>query len=738
MADIFSKENPDPKVLAIIDAAMSNAENGHPWIKAYYRSRGLSIDPPDSVGFIKEQTHYADDGTKSKLPALVTTLDTSEGVTVGLQYIFLKPNGKGKANVNPNKKFSPVIYPGALKGASIQLRQPDNGILGVAEGVENAEAIYEATGMATWSCGSEGGLRTFQPPHGIDRITIWGDNDLNKVGQKAAAKLAVRMYEAGYPVAVLIPEEPDTDWLDVLNTQGESAINQAFANAVFYDPEVPDTPDPNVIFADILTPQQRQPAVLVKKGIKTAVNQSFKRIQSQNPVADLNKIHFVVPAGGKVCIATEELNPVTNRHEISLGGRSDLYLRYSNWLTDKDSTAAIDFLKSSERREYLGLVFAPGQNIVGYYNLFRGFSVDPISGDCTLFWQHLYVVICNGNRHHYRYIKKWLSHLVQKPAELPGVALVLLGLQGTGKSIFVDIVGQLLGQHYLVLTRMEQLTGRFCGHLMDLLLVCANEALWGGDKAGEGALKAMITDPTMSVEFKGKDIIQVNNYKRFIVTSNESWPVPMDMDDRRFFVLQVSDSKKENKVYFKALLDQMNNGGREALLYDLLNENLDGFDVRSKPFSQYGFDIKLRGANPIVRWWYERLHDGVSIPVGVGDQIGEGWNDAPSKEALHESFMAFCNLHKLRGMNRAVFGKELRKLMPGCVVSETRLYTFGPSPGDPTFPVEEYAIAHRTRFHQLPSLEECRKGFERYAKVGDEIWADAFTPEPHNYNVEDE
>lgn len=298
------------------------------------------------------------------------------------------------------------------------------------------------------------------------------------------------------------------------------------------------------------------------------------------------------------------------------------------------------------------------------------------------------------------------------------MAIVILGKQGTGKSIFVDLIGSLLGQHFLSLVRMEQLTGRFCSHLMDLLLVCANEALWGGNKAGEGAIKSMITDAHMAVEFKGKDIIRVANFKRFLVTSNESWPVPMGMDDRRFLVLEASDARKEDKAYFSTLMNQMGAGGLEALMHDLLHEDLTGFDVRTKPESTFGFDIKIRSADPIVKWWYECLYEGAT---GGNSEFGQGnrWNCTPSKVRMHESFVAFCATHHLRTMDQPTFGKELRKLMPGCIVGETRIHVVQDT--DDTLAALS-GPPKRDHCYRLPTLEPCRQAFQEYAKSGSDIW----------------
>src|SRR3990167_8903329 len=93
----------------------------------------------------------------------------------------------------------------------------------------------------------------------------------------------------------------------------------------------------------------------------------------------------------------------------------------------------------------------------------------------------------------------------------------------------------------------------------------------------------MITDPITAIEQKGKDIVSLRNYKRLVVSSNENWTVPCDLDDRRFFVLDVSDIHKEDKPYFAKVYQSLGGDGLAALMHDLTMENLDGFDPRAIP-----------------------------------------------------------------------------------------------------------------------------------------------------------
>ena len=87
----------------------------------------------------------------------------------------------------------------------------------------------------------------------------------------------------------------------------------------------------------------------------------------------------------------------------------------------------------------------------GYLNLWQGFAVKPHKGDWTLFDDHLFYVICGENQRYYDWLMDWLAHLVQKPYEKPGSAVVLKSeVKGTGKSMVVEFLRRILERNILL------------------------------------------------------------------------------------------------------------------------------------------------------------------------------------------------------------------------------------------------------------------------------------------------
>lgn len=438
---------------------------------------------------------------------------------------------------------------------------------------------------------------------------------------------------------------------------------------------------------------------MVKEGMEDCDTEEMALIN------ELNQKHAVVHAG-KTLILSEKHDPVFNRETFNL----ETVQSFKDWYANRnlgDKLASTIWFKHTNRRQYEGIVFSPGKDVPGYYNLFRGFPVNPREGDCALFLNLIKEIICNGNEEHYAFVLKWLAHIFQRPAELPGTALVMRGRQGTGKGTLMKYLGKLIGQHYLELVQMRQVTGNFNAHIKDTLLLHANEAIWSGDKGAEGAIKAMITDETSAIEFKGKDIITVMNYKRLVFASNHDWVVPRDMDDRRFFILDVSDAHKEDQEYFSGIHNQMGSGGLEALMYHFLNVDLEDFNPRTMPQTQgAGFDMKLKGMDSVMQWLYEILDDGELQRSFIHDKaISEPWPPVYPKKQLHGLYMSWCKDQNIRHRElQASFGRVLNNTLSE--LSSTKIFW-----GD-----------KRRNCYKLPPLGECRQMFEQACKEGPSIW----------------
>lgn len=411
-------------------------------------------------------------------------------------------------------------------------------------------------------------------------------------------------------------------------------------------------------------------------------------------IEDLNKIHAVVMVGGKCRVINETTCPIFNRPDISLSHPSDFKNKYANRKIN-DKQMGEYWFHHPNRREFEGIVFSPGKDTPKFYNLWRGFAVVPKHGDCSLYLKHVEEVICSGNKEIYRYVIAWMAHAVQSMDDLIGTSLVLKGKQGAGKGVFVREFGKLFGPHFTHINQSAHLTGKFNAHLKNTIILFADEACWGGDKQAEGPLKALITEPTLMIEAKGQDPFQVKNHVHVLVSSNNDWVVPCGPEERRFLVLEVSEKYYQNREYFDPIYKQMDNGGREALLYYLMNMDISGIDLGRTPKTEALFEMKMQSASSAMKFWYDKLM------AGALDSRFDHWNEGVIvAENLQEDFGEFTGKAgvKHRGTDTEL-GVQLRKLVPpGKEIKDRRIL-----PGSP----------QRKQVYTFPPLQECRDYFEK-------------------------
>ena len=368
------------------------------------------------------------------------------------------------------------------------------------------------------------------------------------------------------------------------------------------------------------------------------------------------------------------------------------------------------WLQHEMRKQFEKIVFSPGREVEGAFNLWRGFTVDARPGDCSLFLGHLHENICSGNDEHYNYLLGWMAMAVQHPARPGETAVVLRGRQGTGKSFFVKMFGSLFGRHFLQVADAKHLTGAFNAHMRDCVILFGDEAFYAGDKKHESTLKMLVTEENIVYEAKGVDSEMGPNFTHIFLASNSTWVVPAGGEERRYFVLDVAAHRMQNGAYFEAIRQQMDEGGREALLHMLQTYPLDGFSVRTVPKTEALADQKLHSLGPEEEWWYGKLVDGKLV------MRTDQWPGYIPRQELYEDYV--LHMQKVARNYRAsptVLGRFLRRVMPrGKFSSGYHTITME------NHWVQEETVSHSVHCYNLPSLEDCREHWRTtYGSFGD-------------------
>jgi hypothetical protein len=316
-------------------------------------------------------------------------------------------------------------------------------------------------------------------------------------------------------------------------------------------------------------------------------------------------------AGKEVLVATKE-------NESKLEPLSRIYARWP------------------DRKDIWSIIFDPSAPPKkGVLNLFDGFPIKPNSKTSwSILRNHLFEVWANENEELFNWIMTWMADIFQNPGEKRGSSLVLQGDKGTGKSLPLTYLKKLVGKYSLVISDANHLTGRFNSHQKGCLLIICEEAVWAGDKQAEGVLKNLITGGNIILEPKGIDSFEIENFSRFVFTSNEPWVVPSSFpnEERRYLVLGVSNKRKGDYDYFEDMDNQMmKDGGLGAMMHELLNwvpPQKRGWDcLRNPPITDALRDQALYSAHDYELFFFDFISEGYLSPLDDTFAVGVNLNE---------------------------------------------------------------------------------------------------------------
>lgn len=323
------------------------------------------------------------------------------------------------------------------------------------------------------------------------------------------------------------------------------------------------------------------------------IDAALKVFDEDKQLNEMNKKHaFINSYGGKPMVMCHVYSNVDNKEIIEFRSPDSIITQYSNQ-TVQVGKSVIDlgrwWIKHQARREYDTVIFDPAlpREYNNCYNVYQGLNVAPFKGSWRYTLRHIYKVLCNCDKEKFLYTIKWFAWTLQNPGIPAEVVIILKGKQGAGKGfIFAQFV-EIFGDHGLHISNRNHLTGNFNAHLANCVFLFADEAYFPGDKEIVGAINQLVTEKKLATERKRMDVVKTKNCLHIGMATNEEWVIPAGEDTRRYFINKVDDeyafnnkTPTEREEYFNNLWGEMANGGREAMVNDLLHVNLKDWHPR--------------------------------------------------------------------------------------------------------------------------------------------------------------
>jgi len=334
-------------------------------------------------------------------------------------------------------------------------------------------------------------------------------------------------------------------------------------------------------------------------------------------VEQMNQTYGIVLVGGKLRVLKERhiKNDIIEPN-FDLLGVNDFKSLLENdvmWIDGKAVPVSKIWLAHEGRRTYnegMGL-YPDGKAPEGKYNTWSGLAIKPAIGDCSFMLNHIMTTICKNDKFLNDWFLDWCADAVQDPSDPKGCSIVMRGIEGAGKGVIGNLMCDIFGSHSRHLIDDAHLLSNFNAHMIDALFVFADEITWGGNVRTAGKLKGMVTERFLVGERKGIDAVAYRNMIHMMISSNSDWIVPAGANSRRWFVLDVSGHKAVDRSYFDDMHQQLDNGGREAFLYFLLNREITS-DLRRAPETEGLKSQRLYGMSQdnTAEWWIEVLTEG--------------------------------------------------------------------------------------------------------------------------------
>lgn len=441
--------------------------------------------------------------------------------------------------------------------------------------------------------------------------------------------------------------------------------------------------DPNVLASILMDPQfrisdhvlaQSNPKRTVEKTLVKAYTAASQTIEAEGDL--LSRLNdewaFVEDWGGKVMMLQERVDLATGRPEILRKTTEDFCKILENQpripVGKKSKLLSKWWLEHPQRRSYHGVELRP--NIPCHpsrYNLWQGFFRDPAPGNMhESLLAHIRDIICSGSAEANEYILSWVARMFQKPASPGETIIVLRGKQGTGKNTFTEVLVDLLQPHSQLVDNAKLITGNFTSILEDCIFLLADEAFFAGDGQAADRLKSLATNPRVTIHHKGLAPYSRPNFLHIVASSNHDWVAPIDIDDRRYVVLDVADTRRQDDAYFGQIRKDLDNGGRENFLHYMLKRDITQFNVRAFPRTKARANQQQLSLPPIARWFKNRLC------IGTVVDHQESWEDPVICDDVRADYRDFTKSAYARHNDSVTLGSWLAKYFPHVVHKQVR------------------------------------------------------------------
>ena len=569
------------------------------------KPHGLRI-LPDSFGEIN--LAGIDDSNFYRLKvaagALVIPMHDAKGTIQGLQFIYAKGHPR-RVKIERDKEFWPA---GMAMGGTFGLIGPvkREGIMLIAEGYATAASLNEATGQTVAYAFSANNLLKAGKPlakeYPLLRILFCADDDYlteGNPGCTAAANATAEIERSAWIKPTFPVDESGNDLragkklTDFNDLQCMTGLSLTLADQI-----------------NAKLDEMKWRDVKIRAETNTRGGGERDALKSVLTVDEATE-RFALVFGGK--------GTMFDYQEHILVPKADVLdiLPEHGW---RDMRS----IKKVVRMDEVG--FDPGGNDGRIIcNLWGGWPTTPKKGGCDCLLE-LLEYLCSEEENHrtvFEWVSKWIAYPIQHPGAKMRTALVFHGPQGTGKNLFFEAVMAIYGEYGRIVDQAA-IEDKFNDWASRKLLMIADEVVARNELYHvKNKLKSFVTGEWIRINPKNVAAHDEKNHVNLVFLSNESQPLVLEKDDRRYTVIHTPE--KLSAEFYQQVRDELNAGGIAALHHYLLHLDLGDFDEHTKPpmtkAKEDLIEVSLDSVQRFVQEWHQGEIEGAPFVPCLGSQL---------------------------------------------------------------------------------------------------------------------
>jgi P4 family phage/plasmid primase-like protien len=634
-------------------------------IKKYLKFRGLSGLVPKCIRLHPNLPFYEISNEKIKdqgnFPAMISPI-TNGRELVGIHRTWINQDGKGKIPFHGSKKSGKIGS--SISGGVIELFPIESGKpLIIAEGIETAIAVHEATGWPAWSCVTAINFQKIKFPRKVESICLGVDLDKSRTGEREAKKLAEKLHEEQRQVFLVVPSGPipedkkSIDWLDILNTNGDDEVKNAFYTA---DPWKPSE--------GVAAPTRQTETTDWGNDLKQAevADMVFQKYDCLLIYCNHKFFHFSGAFWGNV----------------TKGKLKNLITKiYGSKATGSNTSGALNVLQSkcyeedhSPQRDYIGLlngdldpitskIFEHSRNRF----IFNQLSIkwEP-TAKCKL-WNRTLEEIFGDDKdsdQKVNLLQEWFGYCLIPDTSFHKF-LWMVGSGANGKSLILRILTGVIGKENVSHVHLDRLEKGFIREMLRHKLVNISSEMNINANIAAGYLKSIVAGEPIDADGKNKDPISFLPYVRLVGATNELPPLK-DFSEgfrRRAIILafnRIFNTKEQDRHREKFLLEEL--PGILVWAVNGLKRLMKNNAFTIPTTSQDALDKYIHDSNPVQQFAHEKLKpdpNGKLTPENIFNYFRQ-WAEQNGQKMITKNLLG-RRLRELGFEKRKSSGREFWK-----------------------------------------------------------------------------